>query len=80
MPRLQSRTNETSGGPPKFFLIALAHNDMANYYKMNFALMQFHGYTLSDIENMIPFEREVYIALLEQYLQEEKDKRAAAGN
>lgn len=53
---------------------------MANYYKMNFALMQFHGYTLSDIENMIPFEREVYIALLEQYLQEEKDKRAAAGN
>lgn len=53
---------------------------MANYYKMNFALMQFHKYSLSDIENMIPFEREVYIAMLQQHLQEEKERRAAAGN
>jgi len=52
----------------------LCHDTLANYYKMNFALMQYHKYTLSDIENMIPFEREVYIGMLIQYIQEENDR------
>ena len=39
---------------------------------MNFALMQYHKYSLGDIEGMIPFEREIYITLLTQYLEEEK--------
>jgi len=41
---------------------------------MNFALMQYHKYALSDLEDMIPFEREIYVALLTQYLEEEKQK------
>jgi hypothetical protein len=36
--------------------------------------MQYHKYALSDIENMIPFEREIYVAMLIQYLEEEKQK------
>jgi hypothetical protein len=42
---------------------------------MNFALMQYHKYSLSDIERMIPFEREVYIAMLTNFLQEEKERQ-----
>lgn len=34
--------------------------------------MQYHKYSLQDIENMIPFEREIYVAMLIQYLEEEK--------
>jgi hypothetical protein len=34
--------------------------------------MQYHKYALSDIENMIPFEREIYIAMLVEYLEERK--------
>ena len=41
---------------------------------MNFALMQYHKYNLVDIENMIPFEREIYISLLVKHLEEEKQK------
>lgn len=41
---------------------------------MNFALMQYHKYTLQDLENMIPFEREVYVAMLVKYLEEEKQR------
>lgn len=41
---------------------------------MNFALMQYHKYNLSDIENMIPFEREIYVAMLINYLEEEKQR------
>jgi len=55
----------------------LCHENLANYYKLNFALMQYHKYSLAEIENMIPFEREVYTTLLIQYLEEEKQRLAA---
>jgi hypothetical protein len=41
---------------------------------MNFALLQYHKYSLVDIEDMIPFERDVYIHMLMQYLEEEKQR------
>ena len=37
--------------------------------------MQHHKYSLSDIENMIPWERDIYLSLLEQYIEEENLKR-----
>jgi hypothetical protein len=54
--------------------MALAHDTLYNFYKLNFALMQYHKYSLQDIENMIPFEREVYVTMLKQYLEEEKQR------
>jgi len=36
--------------------------------------MQYHKYSLTELENMIPFEREIYVSLLIQYLEEEKQK------
>lgn len=36
--------------------------------------MQHHGYTLNEIENMMPFEREIYVSLLMKYLEEEKQR------
>jgi hypothetical protein len=38
--------------------------------------MQHHKYTLEDIENMIPFERDVYILLVSQYVQQENERIA----
>ncbi len=38
--------------------------------------MQYHKYSLEDIENMIPFEREIYIAMLVEYLEEQKEQKA----
>ena len=38
----------------------------------NFAMMQHHNYSLSELENMIPWEREVYVKLLLRHLEEEK--------
>jgi len=49
---------------------------MYSYYKTNFALMQFHKYALSDLENMIPFEREVYLQMLMQHLEEEAQQNS----
>jgi hypothetical protein len=34
--------------------------------------MQYHKYSLTEIENWMPWERAVYVALLMQYLEEQK--------
>jgi hypothetical protein len=36
--------------------------------------MQHHNYSLDDVENLIPWEREVYITLLLNYLKAEKER------
>ena len=40
--------------------------------------MQYHKYSLSDIEEMIPWEREIYLSLLEQHILDEEEKSAKA--
>ena len=37
--------------------------------------MQHHNYSLSDLENMIPWEREIYINMLVTYIKEENEKQ-----
>ena len=37
-------------------------------------MMQHHKYSLTELENMMPFEREIYLGLLEQHIQEENDR------
>tara|TARA_R100000773_G_scaffold42808_1_gene40440 strand:+ start:682 stop:861 length:180 start_codon:yes stop_codon:yes gene_type:complete len=58
----------------------MAHISLESYYKVNFALMQHHKYSLTEIENMIPWEKDVYVALLEQYIEEENLKQRQQGN
>lgn len=36
--------------------------------------MQHHKYSLTELENMIPFERDVYVSLLLQFLEQEKQR------
>ena len=36
--------------------------------------MQHHKYSLTELENMIPWERDVYIAMLVQHIEEENEK------
>ncbi len=52
----------------------MAHEDLASYFKLNFALMQHHKYILTELENMMPWEREIYVSLLQQYVEEENLK------
>lgn len=36
--------------------------------------MQHHKYSLTELENMIPWERDIYVAMLIQYIEEENEK------
>jgi hypothetical protein len=44
-----------------------------------FAMAQHHKYSISDIENLIPFERDIYITLLEDFLEKEKERHEKNG-
>ena len=52
----------------------MSHNTLANYYQLNFALIHHHKYNLSEIENLIPFERDIYVTMLTQYLEEQEER------
>lgn len=53
----------------------MIHNNLENYYKINFTLAQHHKWSITEIENMIPFERDLYVGMLIQYLEEEKERQ-----
>jgi hypothetical protein len=37
--------------------------------------MQHHKYSLTELEEMMPFEREIYVTLLAQFIKEESDRQ-----
>ena len=58
----------------KFFLIGLSHDTLEQHYRNNFFMVHNHKYSLSELENMIPWERQIFIALLYETLQKEKEE------
>lgn len=53
----------------------LGHDSLGNFYKTNFNLMQIHKYSITELENMIPWERSVYIDLLKDHIREQNEKQ-----
>lgn len=45
---------------------------MQIYYKTVFALAQHHKYQISEIENLLPYERDLYVELLIDYIESQK--------
>ena len=40
----------------------------------NFSMMQHYNYSLTELENMIPWERDIYVNLLMSHVKEEKQR------
>ena len=58
-------------GANGFFRLSMSHVDLETYFRINFALMQYHKYSLTEIENMPPWERDIYVGLLKLHIEEE---------
>ena len=56
----------------------MSHINLESYFKLNFALMQHHKYSLTEIENMMPWERDIFVGLLNQHIEEENLKAQQA--
>lgn len=52
-----------------------SHDNLKNHIKTNFALRQHHGYSLTELENMMPWERLIYTDLVQEFIKEEHDRQ-----
>ena len=37
-------------------------------------MMQHHKYSLTELEDMLPWERDIYLGLLQKYIKEENER------
>jgi hypothetical protein len=54
--------------------VGLSHNTLARYYSMIFSLAQHHKYSISEVENLIPYERDLYVDMLLEFLEQQKQE------
>lgn len=52
----------------------LSHDSLGNIFQTNFAMVQHHKYSFSEIESMMPWERDIYIQMLVGHIEEENEK------
>jgi hypothetical protein len=52
----------------------LGYENLKNYYSTNFTLMQHHKYSLTELDNLIPWEKQIYVKMLENYIKEQNEK------
>ena len=43
-------------------------------FLLNKNILLYHKYSLEELENMVPFERDIYIALLVDFIKKENDR------
>ena len=47
---------------------------LKDYYQTIFQMVQHHKYNISELENLIPWERDVYLAQLIEYIEVENER------
>jgi len=59
--------------------VNLSHDTLANYYKVNFQLLNNFNYSLDEVEHMIPWEREIYLQMLVDDIEEKTERAKQQG-
>jgi DNA replication initiation complex subunit (GINS family) len=54
----------------------MSHTNLFVYYQKIFGMAQHHKYSISDIENLIPYERDLYFDMLLEFIQSQKKKES----
>ena len=53
----------------------LGYDSLMNHFRTNFTLMQEHKYSLAELENMMVWEKFIYIDMLKQYIKHQEDAK-----
>jgi hypothetical protein len=72
MPDMRVRRTRGPTGVDGFFRIGQSHDTLPNFYTLNFNLWKHHGLSFDTIERMLPYERDLNVMLLQQWIEEEK--------
>ena len=52
----------------------MSNDSLINHYSLNFELMYHHNFSLTELNNMLPYERAVYVDLLNNYLEKKQQE------
>ena len=52
----------------------LGYETLLNFYKTNFNLLQYHKYSLAEFDELIPWEKQLYIKMLTDHTKEQNEK------
>jgi hypothetical protein len=58
----------------------MMHTNLINYYERIFAFQQFHHWSLTELENLMPWEFDVMTSMLSGYLEKVEMQRKQASN
>lgn len=47
----------------------MMHNNLVSFYEKLFAFIQYHGWRISELEEMMPWELDVMTSFLNNYLE-----------
>jgi hypothetical protein len=50
------------------------YDNLKNIFDTNFALMQHHKYSLSELDSLMPWEKSIYVNMLMRHIEEENEK------
>jgi hypothetical protein len=50
------------------------YDNLRNIFDTNFALMQHHKYSLSELDSLVPWEKSTYVNMLIRHIEEENEK------
>lgn len=65
--------SDQGGGPGQFFWLIASYNSLENWYRTNYTLMHHENWSLGDLERLIPWEREIYVALAMEQAEKENE-------
>ena len=51
----------------------MSYNTLENFYKTMFAFKQHHKYSITEVENLMPFERDLFVDMLVMFLKEQEN-------
>jgi hypothetical protein len=53
----------------------LAHISLSDYYRMIFIMSRHHEFSIDELENTIPYERDIYFAMVVEYVKRMKESQ-----
>jgi hypothetical protein len=62
------------GGSQRFFYLTFRNGSLKIYYNNMFTLTHQYKYTLTELENMLPWERDMYISMVNSWVKEETER------
>lgn len=47
----------------------VCYSDLANHYRLTFALHHYHSFSITEINEMMPYEKDIYISMIQKILK-----------